>query len=634
MPETDTPTSSSQVGNVLVWDIESVPPAGTGSTILWRALPTEASLECISIPQLIEENSDTLRARYLAWIYELGEIVIDGKRLVDHLEIRPGFSYWWMSSLAQKANLSPTSLVNDAIKVLALNDLIIKHKFSSITLISSNPRLSDCIFLLCQAQGIQYEWRSIEKIEKKHNVAFLYGLLSSQLRALIYFFWYLFRMVPVLSQKKTIRNGSTGEIAFVDILVHLGNSSLSTGKFISNYWGKLVEKLSEWNVKSNWLHHYFRHSSLSSPIAAIALTQRFSSSSNGLQIHRLTEQYLTFESLYRAARDYLNIRKKFHHLKSLLKIQSQDPDGFLWPLHADEWRESLTGKEAVKNCITLSLAESAISNLPRQKIGVYIQENQPWEMALIYAWKSSGHGVLIGTPHSTVRFWDLRYFFDKRCFLGGETCNLPFPDILAVNGPVAKKNLLSSGYLEDRIREVEALRYLHLLRPSFRNQQDGAVARPKRVLICGDFRRNPTLRMLSLLDDAEKVSPTNNIYIFKPHPAYNINTSVCSKIKMRISNNSMADSLAECDLVFASNTTSAAVDAYCLGIPVIQILEDSGLNLSPLRGLPNIIYIKNHIELAKEMKNPVNIESDSFQNYFYLNESLSGWKKLLNINGS
>ena len=623
---------SEQVDRVLIWDSEGSPPVGKFTNVLWRGFVTSESTNSISIPELIEKNAEALRARYLGWIYELGERQIDGRRLIDHLEIRPGLSYWWMSSLAQKANMSPTSLVNDAIKALALNDLVIKHKINSITLISSNPRLSDCISLLCQAHGIQYEWRLLKEIEKKHNFAFVNGLFSPLPQAIVYFFWYFLRMSPILLQKKTMRNSFTGEIAFVDILVHLDNSSRSNGKFLSNYWGKLVEKLSEWKVKSNWLHHYFRHSSLSSPNEAITLAQRFSSSSNGLQIHRLNEQFLTFATLYRAWLDYWSIRKKIHYLKALSKIQSQGPEGFLWPLHVDEWRESLCGKEAIKNCITLSLTESAISNFPCQKIGVYIQENQPWEMALIYAWKSSGHGILIGAPHSNIRFWDLRYYFDKRSFLGSETCHLPFPDLVAVNGPVAKENLLSNGFQDERIREVEALRYFHLLRPSFGNHKEVAALRPKKVLICADFRKNPTLRMLSLLDAAEKVSPSNNIYIFKPHPAYNMNLSVYSKMEIHINNGPIADALAECDLVFASNTTSAAVDAYCQGIPVIQIMEESGLNFSPLRGLPGVTYITNVTELVSGLKGPtINISDLTKKNYFYLDDALPRWKEILKL---
>ena len=55
----------------------------------------------------------------------------------------------------------------------------------------------------------------------------------------------------------------------------------------------------------------------------------------------------------------------------------------------------------------------AISNQDR---GCYLQENQGWEFGLISSWRQKQKGFLYGVPHFTIRFWDLRYFFDKRYF--------------------------------------------------------------------------------------------------------------------------------------------------------------------------------------------------------------------------
>lgn len=621
--------SPKQIDRVLIWDSEDPPPEGDGAVILWRRTLNSCRSNCVSIPSFVEEHAESLKSRYLAWVYELGELRVNGLRLIDHLEVRPGFSYWWMSSIAQKANISADFQVNEAVKVLALDKMAAEHAFSSITLVSSNRRLSECISALCKQRDIRCEWSNIGNIHNKPSVKAACRMLPPFSRAFVYFFWYLLRMAPILLQRKQMSSHLATDIMFVDVLVHLRNCSLATGNFCSNYWGPLVEKLSAWNITSTWLHHYFRYFGALAPKGAVELTQRFSSSSRGVQTHSLTEQHLSFASLYKAVRDYLYIRKKFHFLRS--EIQASSFEAFLWPLHVDEWSESLCGKEAFKNCVTLSMVENAVASFPNQKIGVYIQENQPWEMALIYAWKFLRNGPLIGTPHSVVRFWDLRYYFDKRSFSNTGVCELPAPDIVAVNGPVAKKNMLSSGWPADRIREVEALRYSHLSRPVSENRQIGSDSEAKTVLICGDFRREATFKMLSLVENAEALAPTKNTYIFKPHPALDINISGSSIIKMLTSNDSIADALAKCDLVFASNTTSAAVDAYCLGIRVIQILHDDGLNFSPLRGLPDVTYINSPIELTSELNRPTTNQRKLNQNYFYLDDALYRWKELFDV---
>ena len=69
-----------------------------------------------------------------------------------------------------------------------------------------------------------------------------------------------------------------------------------------------------------------------------------------------------------------------------------------------------------------------------------------------------GNGNLIGVPHSTVRFWDLCYFFDSRCF----SAQMPRPWQIAINGNLMNKSYIDSGYNQNELVNVETLRYLYL----------------------------------------------------------------------------------------------------------------------------------------------------------------------------
>jgi len=77
---------------VLIWDSDGEPPKGDWLTVLWRSFDTKGRKDNVSIPCLVEENSESLRSRYLKWIYDLGETKINGNLTVVHLEIRPSFS--------------------------------------------------------------------------------------------------------------------------------------------------------------------------------------------------------------------------------------------------------------------------------------------------------------------------------------------------------------------------------------------------------------------------------------------------------------------------------------------------------------------------------------------------------------
>ena len=107
--------------------------------------------------------------------------------------------------------------------------------------------------------------------------------------------------------------------------------------------------------------------------------------------------------------------------------------------------------------------ESAISNLKQQDKGVYLQENQGWEFAFIHVWKKYFNKQIIGFPHSSVRYWDLRYFYDSRSYDNESNCDLPVPDKIACNGEYVKKMYFMSDFPKKNLIKVESLRYLYLL---------------------------------------------------------------------------------------------------------------------------------------------------------------------------
>jgi len=301
------------------------------------------------------------------------------------------------------------------------------------------------------------------------------------------------------------------------------------------------------------------------------------------------------------------------------------------PLFINEWLDSLTGQGAILSCLRISLYEKIFSQIPHQKTGVYIQENQPWELALIYAWKAAGHGKLIGTPHTNVRFWDLRYFYDTRSYKDTGKNALPAPDIVAVNSPVAKNAYLEGGYLELQIAEVEALRFLSLLNRTPFNAKADSSGTALRVLVCGDFLRATNHKILSWLSVAARSLPPDTSYVFKPHPACPVNIGDYPSLMLKTTDAPLFELYAGFDVIFTSNITSVAVDAYCSGFPVVQMLDGNDFNLSPLRGLKGVIYVTDPENLAEALLNARHHKNLELEPYFYLDADLPRWLRLLDI---
>jgi surface carbohydrate biosynthesis protein (TIGR04326 family) len=284
----------------------------------------------------------------------------------------------------------------------------------------------------------------------------------------------------------------------------------------------------------------------------------------------------------------------------------------------------MSGNVAISNLLYLSLFESAMSTLPCQENGVYLQENQGWEFGFVHAWKTYSYkDSLIGLPHSTVRFWDLRYYFDARLYDFSNMENIPIPNLIGVNGPVAKKMYLDVGWDKNRLVELEALRYLHLNdAESFRNVNSEGYKK-NTLLILGDIDKSNTKRQIELLTNALQYIDEEVNYIIKPHPVCPILPDDYQGINYKVTNSPISELVDRCFLAYTSCTTSSSVDLYCYGIPVVTCLDVNSLNQSPLRHFKGVLFTNSAQELAKHIVKSLDVQkynaNTQTNNYFYLN---------------
>lgn len=618
--------------NVLIWDADGAPPVGDGLVVLWRAFAGSADAGVVSIPALIEANAESLRARYLAWVYELGETSIRGKRLVDHLEIRPGFSYWWMTLFAEKCNYSKSPQIDDAIRLLAFEQWADQRHLSEVALITANAALAECMGSFCGKAGISFVWQPGPAAKEGLSWAKrLYRTLPSLLQSFAWLLAYLLRRWPLRGVGLVEWHRSTGKITFFSYLFNLVPEATKCGRFESAYWGHLPDELGKDAVRTNWLHLYVESDALPSAAKAAEAIRKFNAAGQGEQIHVTLDSFLSLKLVFQAVRDGLRVWRLGQALKPS-RVVSQATRIDLWPLYRAEWEQSFSGPSAMSNALNLNLLEFAAGHLPPQQAGVYLQESQAWEFALVHAWKAAGHRRLISFPHSTVRYWDLRYFFSPQNYRDGERNGLPRAEQIAVNGVVVREAYLAGGYPERDLVMVESLRYFHLLetRGADRRAAHQAGA-PLRVLAMGDIVERNTERQMRLLEKAARFLPADTVYTVKPHPACAVAPADYPGIRVVVSMQPIAQLLADCDVAYSSSVTSAAVDAYCAGVPVVSMLDPTTLNLSPLRGCEGAVFASTPKELADALAacaaQP--LASGKARTFFTLDAGLPRWRKLL-----
>ena len=72
---------------------------------------------------------------------------------------------------------------------------------------------------------------------------------------------------------------------------------------------------------------------------------------------------------------------------------------------------------------------------------------------------------------------------------------------------------------------------------------------------------------------------------------------------MTVSQKNIPELLPECDALYSSAVTSAAVNANCSGKLVITMIDGSNFNLNPLIWYRGVMFISNLEEFAEAIKN-------------------------------
>jgi len=228
-------------------------------------------------------------------------------------------------------------------------------------------------------------------------------------------------------------------------------------------------------------------------------------------------------------------------------------------------------------------------------------ENQPWEMALVSAWRRAGHGRLVGVAHSTVRWWDLRFLADAGEYAPGPLA-MPRPDLVAVNGALARAALERASYPGHELVDVEALMYLGGRRAGA--GRAGHRRGPLRLLVTTDFMPEATARQLDLLADALARLRAPIEVTVKPHWRQHLPT-LPAGVRVADGTRDLADLLEGADVLYASTITSASLDAVIAGLRVVQCLDPGSFDLSPLRGDPRVCTVRTGAELADALAAPV-----------------------------
>ena len=613
-----------------VWDSNSTPEPQSGELVCnWNGY--ENAKGTISILSYIDEHAEGLRGKYLQFVNDLGEFKVGKKRVIDHLTLDSGVSHWWLSMFVEKSIYK--SPITDAMRLLALEEILDVQCPKILQLTTSNKVLMSSVADLCSRSGIEFECKFLkaEVAERESSLRKVYSFFPEPIKAIIFLYRYLVKHWHLNS--KIDKSWFSGDNSLLIMSYFFGVSldKANEGIFESHYWNGLHQLFREQDINENWLHNFESSPSVSQIRAGTRLLYKVNDLSGEFSTHKFTQSFISVKLVCRVLKNWM----KLLYRSLFLTVHSAFiPCGSrisLWPLLARDWFNGMRGPVAISNLIWIELFDEALKSIPHQTKGLYLCENQAWERAFIYAWHRHGHGQLFAVAHSTIRFWDLRYFNNTK--ETPEFNGIPLPDFIALNGMMAKKTLLDTGYNPDNVIEVEALRYQFLnTAPTTSKTQFDRKDSPH-ILILGDYVDAATEELLALINKARPLMRKNLTMAVKPHPACKISPELYPNLDLKVVAESLGEILHDYDLVFSSNMTSASVDAYCAELPVIILLDGRSLNFSPLRGYESIKFVSDAEELILAIESCLEEEKVSHDDLslFFLDDELPRWKVLLNM---
>lgn len=599
--------TSSSTPRVL-WARESLPPAGTG-VLLWDSFgyPTQDP-HTISLPRFIEENAEEIRSRLLSFLCDARMVEVNGTSLEARLETPIGLSTWWLSfpSLKQWGTRQSIPI---ACRLIALEMILDSAQLNQLSVLCDDESLHD---VLCRVLQISRKNSVVDLMRRR-----IHTRVVLPLRAILSLIRY--RLIMRSQQHDQVKQ-AIAKVAFFDYLALTQPRIDADRPQTSPYWGSVPQLLAD----PSWYYIYPTNIERRGVRRAKQLLAKVRTDTG--KVHDLFIQNIALQDVPKVLLTYFRQQRAHANFQDALRNFKQSESNLrLWHIFEDEWNESICGSTAMRHLILLFTTDRLVDHMPRFEKIFYLFENQPWELALLHSAKKYQKGELIGVAHSTIRFWDLRYFLDPReNTLYNNSSTRPLPHRIFTNGALGTSLLTENGYPESSVTMVEALRYSYLaeLRDSIEDRGD-------HVLLLGDFLEHANDVLIRIFREAfEKLEVKPRVQV-RSHPICPLTPSQLGPLANCISSLPLATLLKNASTVITTAASSSAAEAAALGIPTVVVVDARTLNYSPFRRSTDVYLVEDAAQLETLLRNNAELITAPSNNIFCLDSNYPRWKSEL-----
>ena len=636
-------------------------PSHEGLTVHWEG--QDVPMGELSLTAQLAEDLCAIRAEHAAWAWDMARLRLGGQELQAHLKAGESLSMWWCSLLYER-HPKMTPQLYTIYKLRALEKLLDAHGVTELHIHGGDARLRRCLAALCAATGRSFcPHGPATQPPRQRLVRRLYAACPALLRAglrFVHWWWTVRRKLPFCNEFSPATTTSTGDsnnkprptATIATYFPNLDMEALKAGRFRSRYWEGLHDALNSQaasEAASGLNGHFVRWLFIRFPAPQLSLAdclaarERFRAEGrDGCSFHYL-EEFLRPRDILAALARLLRLALVSMRWQGQAMAACQFAGS---RLHFGEyirqdWAESFRGWRGLERCLQYRAFCNYVQLAGPQRWTLFPLENCPWERMLTHAVHEAGHGPMLGAQHSTIRPTDFRYFDDPRSFSTPD-CAAFQPDSIAGNGSSACVQWLAAGMPQSRLCQVEALRYLYLhgaatSSPASSHPPARGATASRHLLVLTSFFADETTAHLHLLEQAMRAGLLDGWRVtLKPHPYLPVDgwlrdlpEATLARVQLRLADGSIADCLRQDVIVWAANSTTAALEAALKGLPLMVMAPVGDFDLCPIQDVPGLARTASLEDVRRALQGlrPLALPED----YLCLDPALPRWRHWLGL---
>ena len=570
-----------------------------------------------SLIRYIENNSKKYKKNFLNEIQGVYDAISKNYIIKKKLLIDKNFNFLDTFLISEKSFYKDKyGNLSDVIKCVALIDKISLIKTDEIIFNIGNKNVYCYLKKYCELNNI--------KLTVKNKIYFQFYIFRLKFFfSFIYSFLSFIKFILVRSKiPKSSKASFNNKNIFFDYFCYFDKKKFTSGKYVSNYWGNLPEKI---KLKKDLVFfHIFMENNNLQTNKINKFIDNFNNKKG--EKHFIIDSFLNFLIILNIYKKWLYFFINYFFIKNEIINSLKLKKKYSYPLFTRSITDNLIGFNCLLNLyyyyLFSELFKKKVFNFKNKNI-FYLCENQGWEkilLSLINVKKEKTKVYpVISTP---VRFWDLRYNFLKHELKNFKIKIAKFLVMSFLSKQILKKNKFNN----DKISIVESLRYESL------NQKKIIPKKIQKntnsILIIGDYlesvNKNIENFSLRLLEENKKIN-----IIAKPHPSKKFSSKFNGNLRIKITNENIHNLSTKTNFCICSNMTSASYDLLYLNFNLLVLLANDSINFSPLKNFKgiNYAYDATNINIMKIKKNVKNL--DFRKNAFLFDKNYKNWSKYL-----